>query len=185
MLLRRSLGSYRISVSKLGGSESGQIMLEKVKWAYSDTYPSQTMWNHANKSMKRLKWPTSVFLQGAFGYFRSSLLKTWCTEETKTHVSEIVWIVWPIHLSRMEPCRRACPGHLKMYNIWVWSWIDQDTRTHENMDLRGKNCTQNILLFYDASDFYYALRKLFYMIRDCVLKHSKKTPSSKCVFNRT
>ena len=118
-------------------------------------------------------------------FARSSLLKTWCTEETKTHVSEIVWIVLPIHLSRMEPCRKACPGHLKMYNIWVWSWIDQDTKTHENMDLRGKNCTQNILLFYDASDFYYALRKLFYMIRDCVLKHSKKTPSSNCVFNRT
>ena len=118
-------------------------------------------------------------------FARSSLLKTWCTEETKTHVSEIVWIVWPIHLSRMEPCRRACPGHLKMYNIWVWSWIDQDTRTPGPMKTWIWEKKLHTKYFMTRQIFYYALRKLFYMIRDCVLKHSKKTPSSNCVFNRT
>ena len=41
--------------------KSGQMVLEKVKWAYSYVYLSQTMENHAKSSMKRLKQPTSVF----------------------------------------------------------------------------------------------------------------------------
>ena len=45
-------------------SESGQVVLEKVKWAYSYVYLSQIMWKHAKNSMKVLKRPTSSFLQG-------------------------------------------------------------------------------------------------------------------------
>ena len=35
--------------------ESGQMVSERVKWAQSDVYLSQTMWNHAKISMKQLK----------------------------------------------------------------------------------------------------------------------------------
>ena len=41
---------------------------------------------HATNSMKRLKRPTSVFLQGDVGHVRSFLLKTWRIGETKMHV---------------------------------------------------------------------------------------------------
>ena len=41
------------SIIELDESESGQTVMEKVKWAYSDAYLSQTMWNQAKKPMKR------------------------------------------------------------------------------------------------------------------------------------
>ena len=47
----------------MGKSESGQIVLLKVKRAYSDGYLSQTMWNHTKDSMKKLKRANSLFLQ--------------------------------------------------------------------------------------------------------------------------
>ena len=40
------------------------MVLKWVKWTYSDVYLSQVMWKHAKNSMKGLKQPTSMFLQG-------------------------------------------------------------------------------------------------------------------------
>ncbi len=60
-------------VSQGGESESGQMVLKKVKWTYFDAYLCQTMWNNAKKSMKRLKRPNSLFLQGEVS---SAVLKT-------------------------------------------------------------------------------------------------------------
>ena len=51
------------AVPKLGESESGQMVSEKVKLTYFDVYLSHTMWNPTKKSMKGLKQPTLVFLQ--------------------------------------------------------------------------------------------------------------------------
>ena len=75
-------------------SESGQMVFEKMKWAYSDAYLCRTIGNHAKNSRKRPKRPTSVFLQGDVGQWlmadvrvRSSLLKIWKTRKTKTPVS--------------------------------------------------------------------------------------------------
>ena len=51
-------------VSQGGESESGQMVLKKVKWTYFDAYLCQTMWNHAKKTMKKLKRPNWLFLQG-------------------------------------------------------------------------------------------------------------------------
>ena len=62
--------------------------LKQVKGVYSGVYLSQTMWNQAKKSMKKLKRPTSVFQQGDVGHVRSSLLKTWKTRETKTQITQ-------------------------------------------------------------------------------------------------
>ena len=72
-------------VSQGGESESGQMVLKKVKWTYFDAYLCQTMWNHAKKSMKRLKRPNSLFLQGEVS---SAVLKTWKTGETKTWITQ-------------------------------------------------------------------------------------------------
>ena len=44
-------------------SESGQMVLKKVKLTYFDAYLWQTMWNHAKKSMEESKHSDSVFLQ--------------------------------------------------------------------------------------------------------------------------
>ena len=44
-------------------SESGQMLLEKVKWTFFDAYLWQTMWNHAKKSMEGSKLSDLVFLQ--------------------------------------------------------------------------------------------------------------------------
>ena len=44
-------------------SESGQMVLKKVKLTYFDAYLWQTMWNHAKKSMEGSKLSDSVFLQ--------------------------------------------------------------------------------------------------------------------------
>ena len=54
-------------------SESGQMVLKKVKLTYFDAYLWQTMWNHAKKSMEESKLSDSVFLQWDA---RSSVLKT-------------------------------------------------------------------------------------------------------------
>ena len=54
------------------------------------------MWKHAKNSMKVLKRPNSVFLQGDV---RSSVLKTQKTRktrETKTRIAQNFLIVWPI-----------------------------------------------------------------------------------------
>ena len=52
-----------IWVREMDESESGQIVLKKVKWTYFDAYIWQTMWNHAKKSMKGSKLSDSVFSQ--------------------------------------------------------------------------------------------------------------------------
>ena len=44
-------------------SESGQMVLKKVKLTYFDAYLWQTMWNHAKKSMEGSKLSDLVFLQ--------------------------------------------------------------------------------------------------------------------------
>ena len=41
-----------IWVREMDKSESGQMLLEKVKWTFFDAYLWQTMWNHAKKSME-------------------------------------------------------------------------------------------------------------------------------------
>ena len=69
-------------------SESGQMVLEKVKWTYFDAYLWQTMWDHAKKSMEGSKLSDSVFLQWDV---RSSVLKTpknTKTRETKTQITQ-------------------------------------------------------------------------------------------------
>ena len=38
-----------IWVREMDESESGQMVLEKVKWTFFDAYLWQTMWNHAKK----------------------------------------------------------------------------------------------------------------------------------------
>ena len=76
------------AVPKVDESESGQMVLKQVKWALSSVYLSQTMWNHAKNSMKKLKRPTSVFQQGDV---KSSVLKTpknTKTGETKTQITQ-------------------------------------------------------------------------------------------------
>ena len=70
--------------------------LKQVKGVYSGVYLSQTMWNQAKKSMKKLKRPTSVFQQGDVGHVRSSLLKTWKTRETEALITQNFEQVGPI-----------------------------------------------------------------------------------------
>ena len=48
------------SISKLEESESGQMVLEKVKW----TILVYIYHKHAKKSTKKLNRPNSLFLQG-------------------------------------------------------------------------------------------------------------------------
>ena len=64
-----------------------------MKWAYSDEYLSQTMWNHAKNSMKKLKRANSLFLQCEIS---SAVLKTWITNETKTRITQNFQILYPI-----------------------------------------------------------------------------------------
>ena len=52
-----------IWVREMDESESGQMVLKKVKWTYFDAYLWQTMWNHAKKSMEGSKLSDLVFLQ--------------------------------------------------------------------------------------------------------------------------
>ena len=107
-------------VRKLDESKSGQMVFLKVKLAYSDACICQTMWNHANDSMKRLKRKTSVFLQGDIDDVWSSLLKT---RKTKTNVTQNSELIWPIHwiVSRVGPCERARP----QLSEYVWNIVVQ------------------------------------------------------------
>ena len=52
-----------IWVREMDESESGQMVLEKVKWTFFDVYLWQTMWNHAKKSMEGSKLSDLLFLQ--------------------------------------------------------------------------------------------------------------------------
>ena len=52
-----------IWVREIEESESGQTVLEKVKWTSFDAYLWQTIWNHAKKSMEGSKLSDLVFLQ--------------------------------------------------------------------------------------------------------------------------
>ena len=47
-------------VPKSDESESGQMVPEKVNWAWYDVYLSQTMWNQTKKSLKQLKRSNSL-----------------------------------------------------------------------------------------------------------------------------
>ena len=102
-------------VSKGGESGSGQMVLKKVKWTYFDAYLCQTMWNNAKKSMKRLKRPNSLFLQGEVS---SAVLKTWKTRETKTRITQNFQILYHIQGTTIEKltswgfrkCGRFFPG---------------------------------------------------------------------------
>ena len=52
-----------IWVREMDESESGQMVLEKVKGTFFDAYLWQTMWNHAKKSVEGSKLSDLVFLQ--------------------------------------------------------------------------------------------------------------------------
>ena len=65
-------------------SESGQIVLEKVKSTFSDAYLWKTMWNHAKKSMEVSKLSDSVFLQWEVTDWQELSAKKGKTRETKT-----------------------------------------------------------------------------------------------------
>ena len=80
-------------------SESGQMVLKKVKLTYFDAYLWQTMWNHAKKSIVGFKLSESVFSQWDA---RSSLLKSMKTRQTKTPVSHFFQILWPIQDGTMS-----------------------------------------------------------------------------------
>ena len=84
------------------------------------------MWKHAKNSMKVLKRPNSVFLQGDV---RSSVLKTQKTRktrETKTRIAQNFLIVWPIPgctMSKSMPrAFRKCGTfrYLKVLNQSYW-----------------------------------------------------------------
>ena len=84
------------------------------------------MWKYAKNSMKVLKRPNSVFLQGDV---RSSVLKTQKTRktrETKTWIAQNFLIVWPIQgctMSKSMPrAFRKCGTfrYLKVFNQSYW-----------------------------------------------------------------
>ena len=69
-------------MSQGGESESGQMVLKKVKWTYFDAYLCQTLWNNAKKSMKRLKRPNSLFLHCVIQqpqYWNAIVMDQWQT----------------------------------------------------------------------------------------------------------
>ena len=111
-------------VSQGGESESGQMALKKVKWAYFDAYLCQTMWNHAKKSMKEVKRPNSLFLQGEVS---SAVLKTWKTGETKTWITQNFQILYHIQGTTIEKltswgfrkCGSFCPGEFLKRSYWL------------------------------------------------------------------
>ena len=104
--------------------ESGQMVLKKVKWTYFDAYLCQTMWNDAKKSMKRLKRPNSLFLQGEVS---SAVLKTWKTRETKTRITQNFQILYHIQGTTIEKltswgfrkCGSFCPGEFLKRRYWL------------------------------------------------------------------
>ena len=89
-------------------SESGQMVLKKVKLTYFDAYLWQTMWNHAKKSMEESKLSDLVFLQWDV---RSSVLKTPKNTKTRETKTQITQTLKRYDLSRVVPCERARPEH--------------------------------------------------------------------------
>ena len=100
------------------------MVLKKVKWTYFDAYLCQTMWNNAKKSMKRLKRPNSLFLQGEVS---SAVLKTWKTRETKTRITQNFQILNHIQGTTIEKltswgfrkCGSFCPGEFLKRSYWL------------------------------------------------------------------
>ena len=86
-----------------------------MKWTFFDAYLCQTMWNHAKKSMKEVKRPNSLFLQGEVS---SAVLKTWKTRETKTRITQNFQILYHIQGTTIgkltswgfQKCGSFCPG---------------------------------------------------------------------------
>ena len=74
-----------------------------MKWAYSDEYLSQTMWNHAKNSMKMLKRANSLFLLCEIS---SAVQKHVKLFELKR---ELLKIVKYYALSRGVPCESLRP----------------------------------------------------------------------------
>ena len=55
-----------IECHKGGESESGQMVLKKVKWTYFDAYLCQTMWNIAKKINEKAQTAKfTVFARGS------------------------------------------------------------------------------------------------------------------------
>ena len=100
------------------------MVLKKVKWTYFDAYLCQTMWNNAKKSMKRLKRPNSLFLQGEVS---SAVLKTWKTRETKTRITQNFQILNHIQGTTIgkltswgfRKCGSFCPGEFLKQSYWL------------------------------------------------------------------
>jgi len=84
-------------------SESGQMVLKKVKLTYFDAYLWQTMWNHAKKSMEESKHSDSVFLQWDCA---ENAKKTQKLEKLKR---KLLKILKRYDLSRVVPCESWRP----------------------------------------------------------------------------
>ena len=84
-------------------SESGQMVLKKVKLTYFDAYLWQTMWNHAKKSMEESKHSDSVFLQWDCA---ENAKKTQKLEKLKR---KLLKILKRYDLSRVAPCESWRP----------------------------------------------------------------------------
>ena len=84
-------------------SESGQMVLKKVKLTYFDAYLWQTMWNHAKKSMEESKHSDWVFLQWNCA---ENAKKTQKLEKLKR---KLLKILKRYDLSRVAPCESWRP----------------------------------------------------------------------------
>ena len=92
-----------ISVQKMAESESGQMVLKKVKLTYFDAYLWQTMWNHAKKSMEESKHSDWVFLQW---HCAENAKKTQKLEKLKR---KLLKILKRYDLSSVAPCESWRP----------------------------------------------------------------------------
>ena len=100
---RRMQGGSRCNeVQDLADLILALAFLLKVKLPYSNAYLCQTMLNYAKDSIKRLKLPTSVFLQGDGDDVWSSLLKTRKTRKVKTYTNFFFKYFKP---SKIGPCK--------------------------------------------------------------------------------
>jgi len=97
--------------------------VKKIKWTYFNTYICQTMWNHAKRSMKKLKRPNSL-LQGEVS---SAVLKTWKTRETKTRITQNFQILyhiqdramWKLTSRGFRKCGSFCAGEFLKGTYWL------------------------------------------------------------------
>ena len=93
------------------------MLLEKVKWTFSDAYLWQTMWNHAKKSMEGSKLSDLVLSLTD----RSSLLKTPKTSGTKMWITQNFELVWPIQGRTMSKSTssafRICVAHRGLHDL--------------------------------------------------------------------